>query len=201
MPVDDQREPYGEYVYLPEEFYQRMRNRYSQLQTGSRDWLLTSANYELTWKEDVTAVTAISPLITTVIEISTTDTVVDVVLPFWQSECKSVRVLLQGQEIRTQWHESQQGLQFQLANAGDHKLTILIEPLSAKEESQRFSLHIPKVVDAKLITNHIESGQHVVVRGHAGATTVDLAARQTSVQLALMQRNLAQPTAAVQQVT
>ena len=183
MPVDDQREPYGEYVYLPEEFYQRMRNRYAQLQTGSRDWLLTSANYELTWKEDVTAVTAISPLITTVIEISTTDAVVDVVLPFWQSECKSVRVLLQGQEIRTQWHESQQGLQFQLANAGDHKLTILIEPLSAKEESQRFSLHIPMVVDAKLITNHIESGQHVVVRGHAGATTVDLTARQTSVQL------------------
>jgi len=183
MPVDDQREPYGEYVYLPEEFYQRLRNRYSQLQTGSRDWLLTSANYELTWKEDVAAETAITPLITTVIEISTTDTVVDVVLPFWRSECKSVRVLLQGQEIRTQWHESQHGLQFQLANAGDHKLTILIEPLSAKEESQRFSLHIPKVVDAKLITNHIESGQHVVVRGHAGATTVDLAARQTSVQL------------------
>ena len=183
MPVDDQREPYGEYVYLPEEFYQRMRNRYSQLQAGSRDWLMTSANYELTWKEDVAAETAITPLITTVIEISTTDAVVDVVLPFWQSECKSVRALLQGQEIRTQWHTSQRGLQFQLANAGAHKLTILIEPLLAKEESQRFSLHIPKVVDAKLISHHIESGQHVVVRGQAGATTVDLTAQQTSVQL------------------
>jgi hypothetical protein len=183
MPVDDQREPYGEYVYLPEVFYQRMRNRYSQLQTGSRDWLLTSANYELTWKEDVAAEAVITPMITTVIEISTTDTVVDVVLPFWQSECKSVRVLLQGQEIRTQWHESQKGLQIQLANAGEHELIISIEPLSAKEESQRFSLHIPEVVDAKLITNHIESGQYVVVRGHHGATTVDLDARQTSVQL------------------
>ncbi len=183
MPVNDQREPYGEYVYLPEEFYQRMRNRYSQLKTGSRDWLLTSANYELTWNEDVAAETAITPMITSVIEISTTDIVVDVVLPFWKSECKSVRVLQQGQEIRTQWHESQQGLQFQLASTGVHELTILIEPLSARAESQRFSLHIPKVVDAKLITNHIESGQHVVVRGHAGATTVDLAARQTSVQL------------------
>ncbi|MBT4694893.1 MAG: hypothetical protein HOB73_16275 [Planctomycetaceae bacterium] len=183
MPVDDQKEPYGEYVYLPEEFYQRMRNRYSQLQTGSRDWLLTSANYELTWNEDVAAGTAITPMITSVIEIRTTDTIVDVVLPFWQSECKSVRVLQQGQEIRTQWHESQQGLQFQLANAGGHELTILIEPLSAIQESQHFSLHIPKVVDAKLITNHIDGGQHVVVRGHAGATTVDSAARQTSVQL------------------
>lgn len=182
MPVDDQREPYGEYVYLPEEFYQRIRNRYSQLQTGSRDWLLTSANYELTWKEDITAETVITPMITTVIEISTTDTVVDVVLPFWQSECKSVRVLLEGQEIRTQWHESHQGLQFQLSNAGEHELTILIEPLSAKGESQRFSLHIPEVVDAKLIMNHIESGQHVVVRGQHGATTVNLAVRQTSVQ-------------------
>ncbi len=183
MPVDDQREPYGEYVYLPEEFYQRMRNRYSQLQAGSRDWLMTSANYELTWKEDVTAETAITPLITTVIEISTTDAVVDVVLPFWQSECKSVRVLLQGQEIRTQWLTSQRGLQFQLANAGAHKLTILIEPLLANDASQRFLLHIPKVVDAKLISNHIESGQHVVVRGQVGATTVDLTAQQTSVQL------------------
>ena len=183
MPVDDQREPYGEYVYLPEEFYQKMRNRYSQLQTDSRDWLLTSANYDLTWKENLTAETVITPMITTVIEISTTDTVVDVVLPFWQSECKSVHVMLQGQEIRTRWHESQQGLQFQLANAGEHELTILIEPLSAKEQSQRFSLHIPEVVDAKLITNHIESGQHVVVRGQHGATTVDLADRQTSVQL------------------
>jgi hypothetical protein len=183
MPVNDQSEPHGEYVYLPEKFYQRMRNRYSQLQTGSRDWLMTSANYELTWKEDVTAETAITPLITTVIEISTTDAVVDVVLPLWQAECKSVRVLLQGQEIRTQWHASQRGLQFRLANAGAHTLTILIEPSLAKEESQRFSLHIPKVVDAKLISNHIESGQHVVVRGQAGATTIDLAAHQTSVQL------------------
>ena len=183
MPVDDQREPYGEYVYLPEEFYQRMRNRYSQLQAGTRDWLLTSANYELTWKENVSAETAITPLITAVIEISTTDAVVDVVLPFWQAECKSIRVLQQGQEIRSQWHESQQGLQFQLANAGGHELTILIEPLLAIEESQRFILHIPKVISAKLITNHIESGQHVVVRGHTGATTVDLSARQTSVQL------------------
>jgi len=183
MPVDDQKEPYGEYVYLPEEFYQRMRNRYSQLQAGSRDWLMTSANYELTWREDVASETAITPLITTVIEMSTTDSVVNVVLPFWQSECKSVRVLLQGQEIRTQWHISQRGLQFQLPNAGVHKLTILVEPLLAKEDSQRFSLHIPKVVDAKLISNHIESGQHVVVRGQAGATTVDLAAQQTAVQL------------------
>jgi hypothetical protein len=183
MPVDDQREPYGEYVYLPEELYQRMRNRYSQLETDSRNWLLTSANYELTWREDVMAEIAITPMITAVIEISTTDTVVDVVLPFWQAECKSVHVLLQGQEIRAQWHESQHGLQFQLANAGDHELTILIEPLLAKEESQRFLLHIPELVDAKLITNHIENGQHVVVRGHTGATTVDLGAQQTSVQL------------------
>ena len=183
MPVDEQREPYGEYVYLPEEFYQRLRNRFSQLQAGSRDWLMTSVNYELTWKEGVTPETAITPLISAAIEINTNDAVVDVVLPFWQSDCKSVRVLLQGHEIRSQWHTAQPGLQFQLANAGVHDLTILIEPLLAKEESQQFSLHIPKVVGAKLISNHIESGQHVVVRGQAGATTVDLTAQQTSVQL------------------
>ena len=120
MPVDDQKEPYGEYVYLPEEFYQKMRNRYSQVQAGSRDWLLTSANYELTWKEDETTDTAITPMLATVVKISTTDIMVDVILPFWQAECKSVRVLIQGQEIRTQRHESQQGLKLQLANAGDH---------------------------------------------------------------------------------
>ena len=183
MTVKEESKPKREYVYLPESFYQKIGKRYAGLQKMNRDWIMTAAAYELKWISTAESADIVQPLVTGTYEMATTEAAADVVLPFWKSECVSIRLREAGQEIKTNWHSSGIGLQFQLAESGTHELTITIEPRSEQISKNQLSLHLPPVADSSLVVQQYSEDHHVVITGNLGVITEDLALGQKNVKL------------------
>ena len=145
IPIDDQRQPVGDYVFVDGEFYDWLHEQAESGQPGE-PWQLENADYEIRWPLDV-AGEAPAADITARLEISTTAVDAAVTLPFRRAELllQQGSARLDGSPVSVAWGENGQGLTAMIPAPGRYRLELSCSaPLKSVGRRRELSLAIPR---------------------------------------------------------
>lgn len=145
IPVDDERQPVGDYVFVDEKFYQRLFEQGDPGMTGE-PWQIFGASYEVRWSDAAQGGTPAAGVRASLeIETLTADT--QITLPF-----RRPQVLLQqggarldGNPLAVNWREDGNGLVAEVPVPGRYRLDLAFStPLTEADGQRELALSIPR---------------------------------------------------------
>jgi hypothetical protein len=153
FPVDDEQQPTEPYVYVPREFWNRLRREASGAGSVSRQWLITAADYRLVFESD-----GIQPLpqpreLTVQFRVRTYRAGVRLVLPIRQDQVYLLpnRARLDGRPASVAWESEGQTLVVEIPELGETTLELAFRPqVELQDGMLRCDVRIPPVPDARL---------------------------------------------------
>ena len=173
FPIDANRRPVGDVIYVPEEFYKRLTQLVVVSQPTSHDWLVTEANYRCKLARGREEQLAVSQLVA-VYELDTRRAQQRVLLPLLKEQVQIADVHLDGIAIQTRWSPAGDSLEFVVSSAGSHRLELSLLPVDRPRESDgRFQIKVPRVPQSRLRFDSVEPVPGLRVESALGQTTND----------------------------
>jgi len=153
FPVDDEQQPTEPYVYVPREFWTRLRREASGGGTVSRQWLIAAAEYRVVFELD-----GIKPMpqareLTAQYRVRTDLAGVRLVLPIRQDQVYLLpnRARLDGRPASVAWESEGQMLVVEIPEPGEANLELAFRPqVESRDGMLRCDVQIPRVPNARL---------------------------------------------------
>ena len=184
IPVNDAREPVGDYVFLEPELYDALLTRTERLAQATPDWVLTRAVY----RPAITTAGKDTPLgideIVATLELETFRPQTSIELDFRRSEIHLVegRPRLDGEPVVLEWTADGSKLRVPVRTQGKHRLELALGAMPQLiGERQALELTIPRAADSRLELS--ASASLVQVANQRGATTITNAQQGRTVDL------------------
>jgi len=155
VPVDEERQPVGDKLYVPEAFYQRLYRHRGLRSDDVRGWLITRAVYRGGLARRSTDRLLELQRLMAEYELHVLSSPARVVLDLDES---TVNLLpegaeLDGQPIQPEWVADGRGLAFQIDTPGSYRLTLAMRPQPLTGARQGFRMRLPPVPAARLELN------------------------------------------------
>ncbi|HIQ22594.1 MAG TPA: hypothetical protein EYH34_15320 [Planctomycetes bacterium] len=154
VPVDAERKPAGDQVYVPQALFEQLLRRSSEQRREPPGWLILSSKYSgQLAREPMDGRIELRELtVSFVVETFSPDS--DVAIPFGATELDwpPGQVYLDGQETRAVWDNATGEIEFPVAEPGTHRVEIRVEPPPSGHggDVSGFDLPIPAVIDSRL---------------------------------------------------
>ena len=148
FPIDEEKQPAGNYVYVPEALYDALHHRSSLAQDKRQGWLIETADYalELERRPGVDEI-AVRKFVA-VYDITTSEETARVKLPWRTAELLDARI--DGMRVSPTLDANGRFVEFLLAS-GKSRLELSLQPVLQDEQSHRsFQLRIPRMNAATL---------------------------------------------------
>ena len=155
VPVDEQRQPWGETVHVPEILWKTLQSRTETLDVAPLDWLLRSANYQVTIEPREMSEGLAVEKVTMIFELETFRPHLQVRLPFQRTEVRSAsNIRLNQEEVPLEWDAASDQLSFRVARPDRYYLEFSLVPIQQNDaETRGFQLQIPRLVTSRLKVN------------------------------------------------
>ena len=158
FPIDKDRQPVGDVIYLPADFYRRLTELVLASQPLSHDWLVTAANYRCEVTRTREEQLAVSQLVA-VYDLEARREQQRIALPLLKDEVQIADAHLDGVAIQTRWSPAGDSLEFAVNSRGIHRLELSLLPLDrARAGAGRFQIAIPGVPQSRF---RLESAEPV----------------------------------------
>ncbi|MEE3370876.1 MAG: hypothetical protein VX346_16170 [Planctomycetota bacterium] len=173
FPIDAERKPVGDVIYLPAEFYRRLMELVQASQPLSHDWLVTAANYRCEVTRTREEQLEVSQLVA-VYDLETRREQQRIVLPLLNDQVQIADAHLDGVAIQTRWSPPGDSLEFDVNSRGIHRLELALLPLDgAGVADGRFQIAIPGIPQSRFRLESAEPVPGIRVDSALGQTTSD----------------------------
>jgi hypothetical protein len=152
IPVDEQRQPWGETLHVPEVLWKTLQRRTETLDVAPLDWLLRSANYQVHIEpRDMSDGLAVEKIMM-VFELETFRPDLLVRLPFLRTEMRSTSTIRLNQgEVPWEWEAGSDQLTFRVPRPDRYYVEFSVVPLQQNDADTRgFQLHVPRLLTSRL---------------------------------------------------
>ncbi|TVS11096.1 MAG: hypothetical protein EA424_24255 [Planctomycetaceae bacterium] len=152
-PIDSDRDPQGEYVYLPAEFYERLLREASPSAADSRSWMIYDAAYQamMSWNAAEERLSVVELSVTYDLEVFRPLTAVRLPLLESQAHLLPNRALLDGSPATVRWLEDQRGLALDIDQIGRYRVALAFRPhVRRNGDFDHFEVAIPRVGNSRL---------------------------------------------------
>ncbi len=153
VPIDDEKKPVGDKVYLPEKFFNELYRRAAAAKEGPRGWLLGSAVYSGSLEREAAAGTLACESIKARFDLKVFARMVQVRIPFHRENARLIpdSAMLDGRPIEVNWDADGAGLSFEAEEPGDYRLELGFRPaLRGLVASGGFEMSIPRLAQSRL---------------------------------------------------
>jgi len=153
FPVDDQQQPMEPYVYVPHEFWNRLRREASGGGVVSRQWLIAAADYRVVFELGGVKPVPQARELTAQYRIRTEHAGVRLVLPIRQDQVYLLpnRARLDGRPASVAWESEGQVLMVEVPEPGEANLELAFRPqVELRDGLLRCDVQIPRVPNARL---------------------------------------------------
>ena len=179
VPIDDKRQPVGDYVHLPREFYHALRERGAAAELGGDEWFVVAAEYRGSLMRaaggdgfDISDFQMQFDL-----DVRRAGVRVRLPLPEAAVALQANGCRLDGEPIVVEWDRDGHQLEFVVAATGTHKLELALQPLlrpSPRDAGRTgFSFGIPRAPHGRLELRLPRDVVDVTVPSALGAIVVD----------------------------
>jgi hypothetical protein len=153
IPIDKEKKPAGDKVYLPEIFYNELYRRAAAAKQEPRGWLLGSAVYRGTLEREPVTGRLACEAIKVQFDLKVFGRMVQVRIPFRRENARLIpdRAALDGRPIQTQWEADGCALCFEVQEPGDYRLELEFRPAPRESDaSGGFEMSIPRLAQSRL---------------------------------------------------
>ena len=173
FPIDKNRQPAGDMVYLPQSFYQRLTRLAVASQPSSHEWVITAANYRCEMQRDRQDRFGISQLVA-VYDLNTRRPQQRIGLPLVKEEVQIADAHLDGTAIQTRWSAAGDSLEFTVGTQGNHRLELSLLPRDTERVlNGKFQIAIPRVPQSRVRFETVESVPGIKVESALGQSLSD----------------------------
>ena len=174
LPVDDDGEDVGEYLYVADEFYQSLRKLYSSTDRTTENWLISKAQYQVNWISAPQDGDSLLPVINITYQMLLGTDVQRITLPFDAEQVEIESVVINGESAEYQWQADRNAVQIECSQEGMVTAEIELKPtVQSSNEVYRFEIDIPGVPESTLETSPLSDEHKVLFSGVQGRTRVD----------------------------
>ncbi|MBN80353.1 MAG: hypothetical protein CMJ70_09445 [Planctomycetaceae bacterium] len=173
FPIDAERRPVGDVIYLPEAFYRRLTALAVASQPLAHDWVVTAANYRCDVARSREKRLAVSQIVA-VYDLEARREQQRVAIPLLENEVQIADAHLDGVAIQTRWSLTGDSLEFAVNSQGLHRLELSLLPLDQTQSGEgRFQIKIPEVPQSRFRLESAEPVPGIRVDSALGQTTID----------------------------
>ncbi|MBB75530.1 MAG: hypothetical protein CMJ75_13570 [Planctomycetaceae bacterium] len=173
FPIDAERQPIGDVIYLPAEFYRRLTGLVQASQSLSHDWLVTEANYRCEVARTREEQLEVSQLMA-VYDLETRREQQRIALPMLRDQVQIADAHLDGVAIQTRWSPTGDSLECDVNTRGIHRLELALLPLDrAGVADGRFQIAIPGVPQSRFRLESAEPVPGIRMDSALGQTASD----------------------------
>ncbi|MCH2399414.1 MAG: hypothetical protein MK364_09925, partial [Pirellulales bacterium] len=173
FPIDAERQPVGDVIYLPEAFYRRLTELAVTSQPLAHDWVITAANYRCEVTRSREERLAVSQIVA-VYDLEARREQQWIALPLRENEVQIADAHLDGVAIQTRWSLTGDSLEFAVNSQGIHRLELSLLPLErAQPGDGRFQIKIPEVPQSRFRLESAGPVPGIRVDSGLGQTTSD----------------------------
>jgi hypothetical protein len=154
IPVDEDREPVGDYVFVEPELYESLHKLTAAGPSLLPAWLLTSARYEVAAGPRSSDGAAAVEELRVQLDLETFQSTAEVVLPLRRDQVSLVegRARLNGQPLVLNWAQDGRSLKFTAHTPGRQRLELTLGAALRREASSwQLDLSIPAAAQASLV--------------------------------------------------
>ena len=156
IPVNDDQQPVGDRVYVPEDLYEALYRRDSASRTAPQGWLLRSALYRgsFDFAPDGSALRILRWTASFTVESLEQD--VEVRLPLRRDQANLVDQggQLDGRPVQMQWSDDEAAILFRVGEPGVHHLELQLQPIIVNQDARRrVDMSIPPLASSRLELN------------------------------------------------
>jgi len=174
LPVDDDGSDAGAYLYVADEFYQKLRKWYARADKPTENWLISQAQYQVNWVTDTPDGDSVSPVLQIKYQMELGEGVEQVTLPFDAQQGEIQSITIEGETTEYQFQADRKAVQIKISQDGPATVEIELEPVvQTANDVQRFEIDIPGVPEATLETSPVSGEHKVLFSGVQGRTRVD----------------------------
>jgi hypothetical protein len=153
IPIDKEKKPAGDKVYLPEKFYIELYRRAAAAKQEPQGWLLGSAVYRGTLEREPATGRTACEAINARFDLKVFGRMVQVRIPFRRENARLIpdRAALDGRPILPQWEADGCVLSFEVQEPGDYRLELGFWPAPREfGASGGFEMSIPRLAQSRL---------------------------------------------------
>ncbi len=153
IPIDAEKKPLGEKVYLPEEFYNELYRRANQAKEEPQGWLLGAALYRGSLVLEAAAGRLTPETLKAQFDLQVFGRMVQVRLPFQRNNVDLIpeSVTLDGRPVPSTWEADGAALKFEVEEPGNYRLELGLRPkVRTNAASAGFEMAIPQLADSRL---------------------------------------------------
>lgn len=178
FPVDAQQQPAEPYVYVPRDFWNRLRRAASGEGSAVQQWLIAGAEYRVVFDRDAAEAAPLARELVAVYRVRTRRAGVRLVLPIRQNQVYLLpnRARLDGRPASVAWEADGTRLVIEIPEAGEADLELAFRPQVERSDGMsRCEVLIPRVPDAQLHLQLPNDVRDVVCPTAVGAAGTDAA--------------------------
>ena len=151
IPVDQENRPTGEYNFVPEEFFDELHRRSSQLTQRQKNWLIRSAHYVSGWEWSADRQQLLDGVITATYQLEVLEDGEQILLPIRADQVQVGDVLMDGQPVQLEISSQDRRLSFLVDQAGSYELSLRLTPRRQRQDGFFFiQFSIPSVSHSQL---------------------------------------------------
>ena len=151
IPVDEENRPSGEYNFVPEEFFDELHRRSSQLTQRQKSWLIRSAHYVSGWEWSTDRQQLLDGVITATYQLEVLEDGENILLPIRADQVQVGDVLIDGQPVQLEISSQDRRLSFVVDQAGSYELSLRLTPQRQQQDGYSFiQFSIPAVSHSQL---------------------------------------------------
>ncbi|MAT10011.1 MAG: hypothetical protein CMM02_03295 [Rhodopirellula sp.] len=174
LPVDDDGSDAGEYLYVVDEFYQKLTKWYTRADQPTENWLISQAQYQVNWITDTPDGDTVYPALQITYQMELGADVEQITLPFDAQQVEIQSVTIEGEATEYQFQADRKAVQIKVSQEGPVTVEIELEPVvQTVSDVQRFEIDIPGVPEATVETSPVSEEHKVLFLGVQGRTRVD----------------------------
>ncbi len=169
FPVDSEGKDAGEYLYVADEFYQKLRKWYSRVGSQTESWLITEAQYQVNWLNDEQDSGEVTPVMNVSYHMELSEGEQQITLPLDARQSEIQEVVVEGEPVEFQWLADRQAVQIPVSQEGNVTVELeLIPVVQSLNNVHRFEIDIPGVPESTLETSPISDEHQVLLTGSLG---------------------------------
>ncbi|MCL4207150.1 MAG: hypothetical protein KJ000_32110 [Pirellulaceae bacterium] len=201
-PIDPQGEPDGEYVFVPQDFYEALSAPSAQRVGESQQWMIYDASYQATmsWNATEEKLSVLELTATYEMEVFQPGAVVRLPMVESQAHLLPNRALLDGRPATIRWLDDEGGLALDVDAAGRYRVALAFRPHVLRDgDYDRFEVTIPRVGNSRMRIELPAEIRGLTFPTAMGVSEPDLGAGNWLIQLGPTDRLVARWPADVEQ--
>ncbi|MGA2799604.1 MAG: hypothetical protein ABSE63_18635, partial [Thermoguttaceae bacterium] len=153
VPIDDEKKPIGDKVYIHEKFFNELYRRAAEAKAEPRGWLLGAAVYRGSLEREASSGRLACEAIKARFELRVFGRMVQVGIPFHRENARLIpdSATLDGRPIEVKWESDGGALSFEVEEPGDYRLELGFRPAPREVGgSGGFEMSIPRLAQSRL---------------------------------------------------